>query len=101
MQDGPEPFDVHVREITGEAPTLVLSDDVGSGKRIEEFAASDSRWMVAVRMVSEGVDIPRLRVGVYASAAKTPSPTVPRQSPRSDSSRHQPASGHSESSTAL
>jgi superfamily II DNA or RNA helicase len=28
--------------------------------------------MVAVNMVSEGVDIPRLRVGVYATAAKTP-----------------------------
>ncbi len=61
-----------LREITGEAPTLVLSDDVGSGKRIEEFAASDSRWMVAVRMVSEGVDVPRLCVGVYATATQTP-----------------------------
>ena len=29
-------------------------------------------WIVAVNMVSEGVDIPRLRVGVYATAAKTP-----------------------------
>ena len=61
-----------LREITGEAPTLVLSDDVGSGKRIEEFAASDSRWMVAVRMVSEGVDVPRLAVGVYATSTSTP-----------------------------
>ena len=36
------------------------------------FAASDQRWMVAVRMVSEGVDIPRLAVGVYATSASTP-----------------------------
>ncbi|MDO5710364.1 MAG: ATP-dependent helicase, partial [Micrococcales bacterium] len=61
-----------LRQITGEAPTVVLSDDVGSGRRIEEFAASDSRWMVAVRMVSEGVDVPRLCVGVYATATQTP-----------------------------
>ena len=33
---------------------------------------STDPWIVAVNMVSEGVDIPRLRVGVYATAAKTP-----------------------------
>jgi superfamily II DNA or RNA helicase len=59
-------------EITGVAPTLVLSDDRGSSARIAEFAASDARWMVAVRMVSEGVDVPRLAVGVYATSASTP-----------------------------
>lgn len=31
-----------------------------------------SRWLVAVRMVSEGVDVPRLAVGVYATSASTP-----------------------------
>ena len=36
-------------------------------KRIAAFAAGDDRWMVAVRMVSEGVDVPRLAVGVYAT----------------------------------
>ena len=58
--------------LTGEPPTLVLSDDPGSSKRIENFAQGDSRWMVAVRMVSEGVDVPRLAVGVYATATSTP-----------------------------
>ena len=58
--------------VTGEQPTLVLSDDTGSSKRIEAFAKNDSRWMVAVRMVSEGVDVPRLAVGVYATATQTP-----------------------------
>ncbi|MEO3938405.1 DEAD/DEAH box helicase [Dermatophilaceae bacterium Soc4.6] len=58
--------------ITGEKPTVVLSDDVGSSQRIEEFGASTSRWMVAVRMVSEGVDVPRLCVGVYATSTSTP-----------------------------
>ncbi|MBA0125713.1 DEAD/DEAH box helicase [Haloechinothrix sp. YIM 98757] len=58
--------------ITGEQPTVVLSDDPGSSKRIGEFADSTDRWMVAVRMVSEGVDVPRLAVGVYATSASTP-----------------------------
>jgi superfamily II DNA or RNA helicase len=58
--------------ITGEKPTLVLSDDPGASRRIEAFAESPDRWMVAVRMVSEGVDVPRLAVGVYATATSTP-----------------------------
>ncbi|MEB3023426.1 MULTISPECIES: DEAD/DEAH box helicase [Mycolicibacter] len=58
--------------ITGEAPTVVLSDDPGSSDRIAEFSRGTSRWLVAVRMVSEGVDVPRLSVGVYATNASTP-----------------------------
>ncbi len=61
-----------LRGITGSAPTVVLSDDAGASGRIEEFRASDERWMVAVRMVSEGVDVPRLAVGVYATTISTP-----------------------------
>src|SRR5690606_8840024 len=58
--------------LTGTPPTLVLSDDEGSGDRITQFAQGTQRWMVAVRMVSEGVDVPRLCVGVYATSAATP-----------------------------
>ncbi|BBZ45056.1 DEAD/DEAH box helicase [Mycobacterium parmense] len=58
--------------LTGEAPTVVLSDDPGSSDRISEFAEGTSRWLVAVRMVSEGVDVPRLSVGIYATSASTP-----------------------------
>lgn len=58
--------------ITGSKPTVVLSDDLGASSRIEDFAKSDDRWMVAVRMVSEGVDVPRLCVGVYATSTSTP-----------------------------
>jgi superfamily II DNA or RNA helicase len=58
--------------ITGQQAVVVLSDDVGASGRIAEFALSQDRWMVAVRMVSEGVDIPRLAVGVYATSASTP-----------------------------
>jgi superfamily II DNA or RNA helicase len=58
--------------VAGEAPTVVVSDDAGASARIGRFAASRQRWLVAVRMVSEGVDIPRLAVGVYATSAATP-----------------------------
>jgi len=61
-----------LHELTGEAPTVVLSDEAEASSRIEEFAKATSRWMVAVRMVSEGVDVPRLAVGVYATSASTP-----------------------------
>jgi superfamily II DNA or RNA helicase len=58
--------------ITGEEPAVVLSDDPAASGRIERFAHGTTRWMVAVRMVSEGVDVPRLAVGVYATSASTP-----------------------------
>lgn len=61
-----------LERLTGEAPTVVLSDEAESSSRIEAFGRSTTRWMVAVRMVSEGVDVPRLAVGVYATSASTP-----------------------------
>lgn len=61
-----------LKRMTSEEPTVVLSDDPRSSARISEFAESASRWLVAVRMVSEGVDVPRLAVGIYATSAATP-----------------------------
>ncbi|MFC4556531.1 DEAD/DEAH box helicase [Georgenia faecalis] len=61
-----------LHEVSGEKAVVVLSDDDGASGRIEEFATGDQRWMIAVRMVSEGVDVPRLAVGVYATATATP-----------------------------
>ena len=61
-----------LRGITGVQPAVVLSDEAGASERIAEFGRSEERWMVAVRMVSEGVDVPRLAVGVYATSASTP-----------------------------
>ena len=61
-----------LRAITGTKPVLVLSDEPQSSKKITAFAEGDARWMVAVRMVSEGVDVPRLAVGVYATSTSTP-----------------------------
>jgi len=61
-----------LHRVSGEQPVVVLSDYAGSSGKIEEFAEGDQRWMVAVRMVSEGVDVPRLCVGVYATSTSTP-----------------------------
>jgi len=60
-----------LRGLTGKRPVVVLSDDKTASKKISAFASSGERWMVAVRMVSEGVDIPRLAVGVYTTSVST------------------------------
>ncbi|WP_245708772.1 DEAD/DEAH box helicase [Ruania alba] len=65
-------YAAHLQRITGTPPVVVLSDDDDASRRIEEYAEGEQRWMVAVRMVSEGVDVPRLAVGVYATSAATP-----------------------------
>jgi superfamily II DNA or RNA helicase len=56
-----------LRRRNGVTPVLVVSDEPGANAAIEHFAAGDAPWMVSVRMVSEGVDIPRLRVAVFAT----------------------------------
>ncbi len=61
-----------LRAITGQRPAVVLSDDADASDHIDAFRESTDKWMVAVRMVSEGVDVPRLSVGVYATNAATP-----------------------------
>lgn len=61
-----------LEKIAGEKPTVVLSDDSTASDKIAEFSASTTRWLIAVRMVSEGVDVPRLCVGVYATSTATP-----------------------------
>ena len=59
-------------EATGKAPVVVLHTEARAAQKLAAFRGSREPWIVAVNMVSEGVDIPRLRVGVYATAAKTP-----------------------------
>jgi superfamily II DNA or RNA helicase len=71
-QDSARAYAALLAKIAGEKPTLVLSDEKAASKRIAEFGENDRRWMVAVRMVSEGVDVPRLAVGVYATTTGTP-----------------------------
>ncbi len=48
-------------------PVVATSDEATASKDIGNFVGGSAPWIVAVRMVSEGVDIPRLRVGVYAT----------------------------------
>ncbi len=71
-QDSARAYARLMEQLTGTKPVLVLSDEKASSGRIEAFGESDDRWMVAVRMVSEGVDVPRLAVGVYATTTTTP-----------------------------
>src|SRR5206468_7238304 len=60
------------REATGQSPLLVLHNEPRAAEKLAGFTNARDPWIVAVNMVAEGVDIPRLRVGVYATAAKTP-----------------------------
>ncbi len=71
-QDSARAYAKLLKQIAGEPATVVLSDEKLASKKISEFTDSDRRWMVAVRMVSEGVDVPRLAVGVYATTTSTP-----------------------------
>ncbi len=57
---------------TGEKPAIAVSDDPRASEVIDRFAGGDQAWIVTVRMISEGVDIPRLRVGVHATTTVTP-----------------------------
>jgi superfamily II DNA or RNA helicase len=60
-----------MRRRIGVEPAVVVSDQDDASRRITAFARSREPWIVAVHMVSEGVDIPRLRVGVFASNVVT------------------------------
>jgi superfamily II DNA or RNA helicase len=71
-QDSARAYAQLLDRITGEKPVVVLSDEKAASKKIEQFDEGEQRWMVAVRMVSEGVDVPRLAVGVYATTTSTP-----------------------------
>jgi superfamily II DNA or RNA helicase len=71
-----EDYALLLQGITGQKPAVVISRDNGEdledipdpSKQIAAFSDNpDARWIVAVKMVSEGVDIPRLAVGVYAT----------------------------------
>jgi superfamily II DNA or RNA helicase len=56
-----------LERVTGQRPAIVVSDSDSAGADLAAFRAGTARWIVAVKMVSEGVDIPRLMVAVYAT----------------------------------
>jgi superfamily II DNA or RNA helicase len=60
-----------LRRRVGVNPVLVVSEDTDASERILAFGRGNQPWIVAVRMLSEGVDIPRLRVGVFATTTTT------------------------------
>ena len=60
-----------MKRVLGVEAVVVTSDDPAASGRIASFASGRQPWLVAVRMVSEGVDIPRLRVGVFATTTTT------------------------------
>ena len=60
-----------IEKIEGERPVLVHSQLPSAESRIRAFRNTDKRWLVSVAMVSEGVDIPRLRLLVYLPSALT------------------------------
>ena len=81
-------YAAQLKKITGESPTVILSDDAKASDKIDAFSAGDKRWMVAVRMVSEGVDVPRLAV-----ASTRPPPPRRCSLPRPWAALCAPASG--------
>jgi superfamily II DNA or RNA helicase len=60
-----------IAQITGHAPVVILSEEPEAARKLKRFRNSQEMWLVACNMVSEGVDIPRLRVGVYATTVRT------------------------------
>jgi superfamily II DNA or RNA helicase len=71
-QDDARAYARIVRRVTGKAPELILSDDPKASKKIERFAAGSARIAVCVRMISEGVDVPRAAVLAWMTSYRTP-----------------------------
>jgi superfamily II DNA or RNA helicase len=56
----------------GEMPEIIFHDDKDDpNAKIERFRKSDQRWISAVRKITEGVDIKRLRVLIMATRPTT------------------------------
>ena len=71
-QDDARAYAAIVERVTGHTPALVLSDDPQASKRISTFADGDERFAVCVRMISEGVDVPRAACLAWMTSYRTP-----------------------------
>jgi superfamily II DNA or RNA helicase len=60
------------KDVTGEKPYLITSDDPKASAKIAEFSQSSARLAVCVRMISEGVDIPRAACLAWLTSYRTP-----------------------------
>lgn len=56
-----------ISRVTGHRPEVVTSDDATSRGRLESFTKCSDPFLCAIRMVSEGVDIPRIRMVLFLS----------------------------------
>ena len=71
-QDDARAYAGIVHRLTGQKPALILSDDPKASRKIEQFRESDQRMAVCVRMISEGVDIPRAACLAWMTSYRTP-----------------------------
>jgi len=71
-QDDARAYAAIVKKVTGHKPELILSDDPTASKKIERFGTGTARIAVCVRMVSEGVDVPRAAVLAWMTSYRTP-----------------------------
>ena len=60
-----------LEKLTGEKPILVHSEHTNAEDKIDAFRHSKKQWLVSVAMISEGVDIKRLRILVYLPNPQT------------------------------
>jgi superfamily II DNA or RNA helicase len=71
-QDDARAYAEIVERVTGEKPYLILSDDPKASSKISEFGKGGARIAVCVRMVSEGVDVPRAACLAWLTSYRTP-----------------------------
>ena len=71
-QDDARAYAAIVKRVTGSKPALILSDDPKASRKISEFASGTARFAVCVRMISEGVDVPRAACLAWMTSYRTP-----------------------------
>jgi superfamily II DNA or RNA helicase len=71
-QDDARAYAAIVEQVTGEAPMIILSDDPRASDKITSFTHGDQRIAVCVRMISEGVDVPRAACLAWMTSYRTP-----------------------------
>jgi superfamily II DNA or RNA helicase len=71
-QDDARAYADIVENVTGDKPYLILSDDPKASHKIAQFSEGGARIAVCVRMVSEGVDIPRAACLAWLTSYRTP-----------------------------
>jgi superfamily II DNA or RNA helicase len=71
-QDDARAYAAIVEQVTGHAPVVILSDDPKASAKIAAFTTGTERMAVCVRMVSEGVDVPRAACLAWMTSYRTP-----------------------------